>query len=89
MLFGITLSTLIRNTAISTVICTICYVVIPFEMKMLETFISLDFLRFLPFRNFDFISQVLRVNTYFMESVVISLILKVLIDLSNSSFSLS
>lgn len=64
MLFGITLSTLIRNTAISTVICTICYVVIPFAMKMLENFISLDFLRFLPFRNFDFISQVLRVNTY-------------------------
>ena len=64
MLFGITLSTLIRNTAISTVICTICYVVIPFAMKMLETFISLDFLRFLPFRNFEFISQVLRVNTY-------------------------
>lgn len=64
MILAITLSTLTRNTAISTIICTTLYAAVPFILRTLKNYISLDFLRFLPFNNFDFTSQILRINTY-------------------------
>mgnify|MGYP004507185433 CR=1 FL=1 len=64
MFLAIALSTLTKNTAISTTICTTLYIIMPTALKILGGFISLDFLRFLPFRNLDFVSEVFRVNTY-------------------------
>ena len=64
MLIGMALSTLTRNTAISTIISSSLYLIVPFGLKELNNFISLNFLRFLPFRNLDFISQVFRINDY-------------------------
>ena len=64
MLIGVALSTIVRNVGLSTVIATALYLVIPFTLTILDGFISLDFLRFLPFRNFDLINQVFPINMY-------------------------
>lgn len=64
MLIGVALSTLIRNIALPTIISAALYLILPFSLNMLNGFISIDFLRFLPFRNFDFIAQVFPINTY-------------------------
>ena len=64
MLMGVALSTLIRNIAMPTIISTALYLITPFALMMINGFISIDFLRFLPFRNFEFITQVFPINTY-------------------------
>jgi len=64
MLIGVALSTLIRSVAMPTIISTALYLITPFALMMINGFISIDFLRFLPFRNFDFITQVFPINTY-------------------------
>ena len=64
LLVGITLSTLTKNTAISTIITTLLFLGYPIAYKILSIFVIVEPLKYLPFSNFDLTSKILRVNTY-------------------------
>ena len=64
LLIGITLSTLTKNTAISTIITSLLFLGYPIAYKILCNFVIVEPLKYLPFSNFDLASKILRVNTY-------------------------
>ena len=68
MLFGITLSTLTRNTAISNTITAALYVAIPFGIERIKTIGNFEFLKYLPSSNFNLIDKLLPLNNYFNVS---------------------
>jgi len=64
ILLGITLSTLTRNTAISNTFTVMAYIGVPTAIYIIQQFVKLDFLKYLPFDNFDLRSKVLPFDTY-------------------------
>ncbi|MDD3303689.1 MAG: ABC transporter permease subunit [Clostridia bacterium] len=72
MLLGITLSTLTRNTPISVIITAALFIAVPFGMTILNNFMVIDFLKYLPFNNFELISKVFPIETY--ETIITSVV---------------
>ncbi len=64
ILLGITLSTLTRNTAVANTFTVTTYIGVPPALYVIQQFVKLDFLKYLPFNNFDLRSKLLPFDTY-------------------------
>ena len=73
IIVGITLSVLIKNTTISSIITSVSFIGVPVAIDMItKNIIVLDFLKYLPFNNFDFIDKILILEKY-ITSIEITL----------------
>ena len=62
ILLGVSLSTLIRNTAIANIITVSSYLTLPIIMEKVNEFITMDFVKYLPFSNFNLIDKVFEIE---------------------------
>lgn len=65
MLIGITLSSLTKNTPVSTIITSVAFIGIPAIVNVLNQYMVIDFVRYLPFTNFNFADRIFKIETYF------------------------
>ena len=72
LLIGVVFSTLTRNTAISTVITSFLFIGFPIGMKYLNSFMQIDYLKYIPFNNFDLADKILRLENYEITYPIIS-----------------
>lgn len=59
ILIGVTLSSIFRNTIVSNTITLVIYIAAPVVIEIVQQYSKLDFLRYLPFTNFNLTSKVL------------------------------
>ena len=64
LLIGLTLSSLTKNTQVSTIITAAMFIGFPILISKFNQFMTLDFVRYLPFTNFNFIDKVLHIDIY-------------------------
>lgn len=64
ILLGITLSTLTRNTVVANTFTVMIYIGFPTGIYITQQFVKLEFLKYLPFDNFDFKSKLLPFDNY-------------------------
>ena len=62
ILLGVSLSTLIRNTAIANIITVSSYLTLPIIMEKVNEFITMDFVKYLPFSNFNLIDKIFEIE---------------------------
>lgn len=67
ILLGVSLSTLIRNTAIANIITVSSYLTLPIIMEKINEFITMDFVKYLPFSNFNLIDKIFEIEKCLQE----------------------
>lgn len=70
ILIGVALSTLTKNTAISTIITSALFIGSTVALNVINNFLVIDFFKYLPFSNFNLIDKILPLETYSIENTI-------------------